>query len=159
METNEYSWAGEEGYRPEVHQRREVLKGMLSLSNEELGDIFRRGLEFVADDGPVMTPLIGGDKVRVALLTEPQLAAMTARTVDYALTDVLADSELTHATRVLWAHLRNVPNGQRKATISRALGMDKKAVSRSINALAERGLVVADDGVWTVAASTGRRVW
>ncbi|MFJ9353732.1 helix-turn-helix domain-containing protein [Streptomyces mirabilis] len=160
MQINEYAWAGEEGYLPEVHQRRECLKGMLSLSNEELGDLFRRGLEFVADDDdPVMTPLIGGDKVRVALMQEPKLAAMTARSVDQALSEVLTDSELTHAARLVWAHLRNRTGGQRKATIARALGMDKGAVYRSIKALDESGLVSEEDGVWTVTASLGRRVW
>ncbi|WP_328981746.1 helix-turn-helix domain-containing protein [Streptomyces mirabilis] len=157
MQINEYDWAGEDGYLPEVQRRREHLKGMLSLSNEDLGDLFRRGLELVADDDdPVMTPLIGGDKVRVALMQEPKLAAMTARSVDYVLNEVLTNPELTHAARLVWAHLRNRAGGQRQVSIARALGMDRGAVSRATKALSERYLVSEEDGIWTVPVSLGR---
>ncbi|WP_371538418.1 helix-turn-helix domain-containing protein [Streptomyces sp. NBC_00466] len=76
----------------------------------------------------------------------------TPRPVDPALDKVLRDSELTHVARLVWAHLHNRPSGQRKATIVRALGVDKATVYRAIKALTERGLVCDEDGVWTAIA-------
>jgi predicted DNA-binding transcriptional regulator len=71
------------------------------------------------------------------------------RQVDPALDRVLTNSDLTHVARLVWAHLHNRTSGQRKATIVRALGVDKGAVYRAIRALTDRGLVCDEDGVWT----------
>ncbi|MFE0451621.1 helix-turn-helix domain-containing protein [Streptomyces sp. NPDC058914] len=76
----------------------------------------------------------------------------TPRPVDPALDQVLRDTELVPSARLVWIHLRNRPSGQRKATIVRALGVDKAVVYRAIKALAERGLVCDEDGVWTAVA-------
>ncbi|MFJ3359558.1 hypothetical protein [Streptomyces anthocyanicus] len=77
------------------------------------------------------------------------------RPVDPALDQVIRDTELTHVARLVWVHLHNRSSGQRKATIVRALGVDKGAVFRAIKALSERGLVGDDDGVWTAIAPQG----
>ncbi|MFF0649363.1 hypothetical protein ACFYVV_37820 [Streptomyces tendae] len=77
------------------------------------------------------------------------------RPADPALDQVLRDTELVQSARLVWAHLHNRPSGQRKATIVRALGVDKAVVYRAIKALTERGLVCDDDGVWTAIAPKG----
>jgi hypothetical protein len=76
----------------------------------------------------------------------------TPRPIDPALDQVLRDTELVPSARLVWVHLHNRPSGQRKATIVRALGVDKAVVYRAIKALTERGLVCDEDGVWTAIA-------
>ncbi|MEV5429090.1 hypothetical protein [Streptomyces sp. NPDC052701] len=77
------------------------------------------------------------------------------RPIDPALDQVLRDTELVLSARIVWAHLRNRPSGQRKATIVRALGVDKAVVYRAVKALTERGLIAEEDGVWTAVAPEG----
>ncbi|MGW3154031.1 helix-turn-helix domain-containing protein [Streptomyces sp. NPDC001089] len=149
MQYVEREWAGEDGYLPEVQERRKPLKGMLSRTDEELGDLFRRGLELMLDeDDYVLTPTYGDDRMRVVLMLDKRLVTLTSPMSDQALTAVATDENLTHAARLVWVHLRNVQMPQRQIGLARALGMDKSTVARSLTALAQRGLVSKADGFW-----------
>ncbi|MEU1454397.1 hypothetical protein [Streptomyces avermitilis] len=147
------NWAGEEGYLPEVRERRKPLKGMLSRSNEELGDLFRRGLELMLDeDDYVLTPTYGDDRMRVVMLLDRRFVTLTTPMPDQVLTDVVTDADLTHAVRLVWVHLRNAQFPQRQIGLARALGMDKNTISRSLTVLSQRGLASKVDGLWAAAA-------
>ncbi|MET7347438.1 hypothetical protein [Streptomyces mirabilis] len=141
MQIDAHTWIGDEHHEP--------LKGFLSLSNEELGSVFREGLELMLDDNsPMLTPTFGNDRMRVVLMPDKHFMSMKHPRESRALKSVLTDQDLTHAARLVWAHLRNSEQYQRQITVARALGMDKGTVARSLASLSQRGLAMRVDGLW-----------
>ncbi|MFG2380587.1 hypothetical protein [Streptomyces avermitilis] len=141
MQIAAHAWTGEEHHEP--------LKGLLSLSNEELGSIFREGVELMLDDnGPMLTPTFGNDRMRVVLMPDQRFVSMKHPRESRAMKSVLTDQDLTHAARLVWAHLHNSEQAQRQITVARALGMDKGTVARSLVSLSLRGLAMRVDGLW-----------
>ncbi|MFC4609751.1 helix-turn-helix domain-containing protein [Streptomyces maoxianensis] len=149
MQYDEHAWAGEDGYDPRIRERREPLKGMLSLSDEELGALYRTGLELVLDeDDYMLTPTIGSDTARVVIMLDRRFVTLTTPMIDHGVREVLAHTELLHNAKLVWIHLRNGIYPQRQVAIVRALGMDKGTVARSLASLSRLGFARREDGVW-----------
>ncbi|MET7761728.1 hypothetical protein ABZS71_06690 [Streptomyces sp. NPDC005393] len=62
--------------------------------------------------------------------------------------EVLTTTDMTHAARLVWAYLATVADPQRQVSIALGLGVDQGTVSRSVTALAQRGLARKINGVW-----------
>jgi hypothetical protein len=150
MQNDRNAWVGEEHHEP--------LKGLLSLSDEELGSVFREGVELMLDEnGPMLTPTFGGDRMRVVLMPDQHFGSMKHPKESRVLADVLTNQDLTHAARLVWTYLRNSEQFQRQITIARALGMDKGTVARSLASLDQQGLVMRRDGLWLAVSAKAYR--